>query len=155
MSFLQLWLTVKPYIGTGFAGLVAVLCLLEWGRIPINPWSWILERVGEKLNKAALDKVETLSKEIKDIKSELEDVKSGISEAEAKNARARILEMGDGLSRKQEFSKGTYQSIFVDISAYERYCDAHHEFENGMTPEAIKFIKECFANCLRDNSFLK
>lgn len=83
------------------------------------------------------------------------DILSGaIDEYEAVNARIRILQASDEMSRKIQHSKEFFDQLNEDITAYNRYCMNHAEFQNNKSVQAIANINKVYQQCLSENSFL-
>lgn len=129
-------------------GVVAVLLLVfmslvEISPIKINPWSWL----GNQLNKGIIFKLEKVEKDVAEVKRE-------VGESSAVTSRYRILRFDDEILHEVKHSKEHFDQILLDIDVYERFCDDHPDFKNNLAVMAIKHIKEIYAKCSRENSFL-
>lgn len=129
-------------------GVVAVLLLVfmslvEISPIKINPWSWL----GNQLNKGIISKLEKVEKDVAEVKRE-------VGESSAVTSRYRILRFDDEILHEVKHSKEHFDQILLDIDVYERFCDDHPDFKNNLAVMAIKHIKEIYAKCSRENSFL-
>lgn len=140
----------------GFWAAVAVilLTLVEVTPIKINPWSWFAKTIGRAFNGEVMKEIGTLQTEIKDIKNDVADIREEAKEREATNRRTRILEFGDEILHGLNYSKEHFDSIMMDISEYEYYCDEHPHYMNNVTKATIKHIKNVYDNNLTEDSFL-
>ena len=72
----------------------------------------------------------------------------------AANRRARILEFGDEILHGVDYSKEHWDSVLLDITAYEKYCDEHKHYMNHVAEATIKHIKHVYQNYLETDGFL-
>ena len=123
--------------------------------IKINPWTWIVKKIGKVANEEVTKRLDGVEKDIKSLKEEnkLQDEKR--SEQEAVMARREILRFGDSLSHGASFSKDSYAQVLMDIDNYEAYCYSHPKFKNSMTKAATKKILSDFETRDANNDFLK
>ena len=140
---------------SGWAALIlfALLSLVEIAPIKINPWSKLLRWVGRALNAEVLSKVDTLEKELKDVKSKQKTMQEVEDERNAKAARARVLRFGDELTNGIEHSKEHFDDILDDMSEYEHYCSSHENFKNDKMGITSQYIKDVYKECLREQKF--
>ena len=127
--------------------LIALLTLIQIAPIKINPWSAIAKALGRAINKEMMDKLESLDKEMKQLRdaTALESVL---------NCRVRILHFGDETLHGQKHTKEHFDQILRDIDKYEHYCSTHPEFENNVTVLTSARIKEIYRKRLADGDFL-
>ena len=129
-------------------GLTLVLMtLIQIAPIKLSPWTWFGRMIGRAINGEVLEKVETLSKELKEIKEE-------DSEQWASLSRSHILRFGDELLHGMQHSKEHFDQILIDISKYEAYCDDHPNYKNNIANATINQIKKTYQKCLDENKFL-
>ena len=129
-------------------GLTLILMtLIQITPIKINPWSWIARIIGRAINGEVLEKVNSLSEDVKALKDE-------DAEQWASLSRSHILRFGDELLHGVPHSKEHFDQILIDISKYESYCDEHQDYKNNIANATIKQIKNTYQKCLEDNKFL-
>lgn len=144
---------------------VAILSLVEITPIKLNPWSWLGKKIGRMFNCELMTEMNnfknkvgqdmgTLNTEIKSIKKDVADIREEAKEREATNRRARILEFGDEILHDTDYSKEHWDSVLMDISAYEHYCDDHPHYMNNVAKATIKHIKHMYDKHLDEDSFL-
>ena len=119
------------------------MTFLEVSKIKINPWSWI----GNLLNGGIIKKMEKIENDVADVKKE-------VAESSAVTSRYRILRFDDEILHKIDHTKEHFDQILLDIDVYEKFCEEHPDFKNNLAVMAIKHIKEIYAKCSRENSFL-
>lgn len=160
--------SVSPWI----ALLVLLSLLVEITPIKFNPWSWLARKLGQAFNGSVMQEIGSLKtemgkeigtlntemgsvkKEVKDIKKDVADIREEAKEREATNRRARILEFGDEILHEVDYSKEHWDSVLMDISAYEHYCDDHPHYMNNVAKATIKHIKHMYDKHLDEDSFL-
>ena len=162
-------LTLQEFIAniTGSGGfwsalVIALLLLVEITPIKINPLSWFAKIIGRAFNGEVMREMNNLkqdignlNKDFKDIKKDVSDIREEAKEREATNRRTRILEFGDEILHEVDYSKEHWDSILMDVSVYENYCDDHPHYMNHVAKATIKHIKDMYQIHLRDDSFLK
>ena len=127
--------------------LIALLTLIQIAPIKINPWSAIAKTLGRAINKEMMDKLESLDKEMKQLRD-------ATALESALNCRVRILHFGDETLHGQKHTKEHFDQILRDIDKYEHYCSTHPEFENNVTVLTSARIKEIYRKRLADGDFL-
>ena len=99
--------------------------------------------------------MEAFEADMKGVKAEVETIRDENREIHAKDCRVRILRFADEIYLGQLHSHEHFKQILGDITHYEKYCDAHPEFENQIAVAAIEQIKESYNTRLRKHDFLK
>lgn len=127
--------------------LIVLLTLIQIAPIKINPWSAIAKTLGRAINKEMMDKLESLDKEMKQLRD-------ATALESALNCRVRIIHFGDETLHGQKHTKEHFDQILRDIDKYEHYCSTHPEFENNVTVLTSARIKEIYQKCLADGDFL-
>lgn len=143
MTLNDIALFVSDNKGSLSVVVLLTMTFLEVSKIKINPWSWI----GNLLNGGIIKKMEK-------IESDVADVKKEVAESSAVTSRYRILRFDDEILHKIDHTKEHFDQILLDIDVYEKFCEAHPDFKNNLAVMAIKHIKEIYAKCSRENSFL-
>lgn len=124
-----------------------LMTILQIAPIKINPWSWIGRCIGRAINGEVL-------KEVKDLKEVVQNNKADDDEQWASLSRTHILRFGDEILHGVAHSKEHFDQVMRDISKYERYCDTHPDYLNGVAHATIQLIRETYSQCLKDNNFL-
>lgn len=139
----------------------AVLTLIEITPVKFNPWSWFGKIVGKAFTGEVMkemgglkQEMGGLKQEVKSIKKDVSDIREEAKEREATNRRARILEFGDEILHEVDYSKEHWDSVLMDISSYEHYCDDHPHYMNNVAKATIKHIKHMYDKHLEEDSFL-
>lgn len=141
-------MTMKEILYGGGGGLLVLLTLIQIAPVKLNPWSAMLGWLGRQVNKDLLSQVKAM-------KTEIETIRDENREIHAKDCRVRILRFSDEIYLGQPHSQEHFKQILGDITHYEKYCDAHPEFENQIAVAAIAQIKDSYNDRLRKHDFLK
>lgn len=141
-------MTMKEILYGGGGGLLVLLTLIQIAPVKLNPWSAMLGWLGRQVNKDLLSQVTAMKTEIDTIRDENREI-------HAKDCRVRILRFSDEIYLGQPHSQEHFKQILGDITHYEKYCDAHPEFENQIAVAAIAQIKDSYNDRLRKHDFLK
>lgn len=141
-------MTMKEILYGGGGGLLVLLTLIQIAPVKLNPWSAMLGWLGRQVNKDLLSQVTAMKTEIDTIRDENREI-------HAKDCRVRILRFSDEIYLGQPHSQEHFKQILGDITHYEKYCNAHPEFENQIAVAAIAQIKESYNDRLRKHDFLK
>lgn len=115
--------------------------------------SLCLQRKWKKDDQSA-GKLDAISTEVQSVKSTLIAHIATDAEADAKQARRRIIDFSDECRRGTRHSEEHFDNVFADIDAYEKYCAAHPQFENRKAVQSIQFIVEIYDECKRKNDFI-
>lgn len=75
-------------------------------------------------------------------KKELQTLSNAFEEYKATLARTHILRFADELHNGLKHSKEYFEQQILDIDTYNKYCDTHPGFKNGLTEMSSEFIKE-------------
>ena len=137
------------------AGIVATLSVfIEITPIKINPISWLLKWIGERTNKAIMGEIESVKKDVSELKDEMNNIRESEDERDAETRRVRILEFADEVAHSKGHSKERFTQVLHDIDVYDKYCDAHRGFKNSQTIGARKLILKAYDKHLAENDFL-
>lgn len=141
------WESIKEIFMYGGGGLAVLMTLVQISPIKLNPWSWIGRCIGRAINGEVLEKVEALSADVKNNKADDDEQWASLS-------RTHILRFGDEILHGVAHSKEHFDQVMRDISKYEKYCDTHPNYLNGVAHATIQQIKKTYQKCLEENSFL-
>lgn len=161
MKFYEIICLFKEHTSWWIALLIVLSLLIEITPIKLNPLSWIAKKIGKAFNGDVMkeigsvkSEVGSVKQEIKDIKKDVVDIREEAKEREATSRRTRILEFGDEILHEVDYSKEHWDSVLMDISAYEHYCDDHPHYMNNVAKATIKHIKHMYDKHLDEDSFL-
>ncbi len=133
--------------GGGFGFLVLLMTIIQIAPIKLDPWSWLLRKIGKTMNEEITMKVNNLEKG-------LENLQTSCDERAMNDCRTRILRFNDEILHKQRHTKEHFDQILIDISDYETYCGKHKDYKNNIANLAIKHVKDTYNNCVDDGTFL-
>ena len=131
--------------GSGVA--ILIMTIIQISPIKINPWSWIGRCIGRAVNGEVLEKVETLTRDVKRDKDDDDEQWASLS-------RTHILRFGDEILHGVSHSKEHFNQVLLDISKYEQYCESHPQYINNIATATIQQIKKTYQKCLDENNFL-
>ena len=154
MTLLEILKSLLNDGGFWTAVIIIMLTLIEVTPIKINPLSWIAKKIGQAFNGDVMKEIGNLNTEVQGIKQDVSDIREEAKEREATNRRTRILEFGDEILHDVEYSKEHWDSILMDESEYEHYCDDHPYYMNNVAKATIKHIKHMYDKHLDEDSFL-
>lgn len=100
------------------------------------------------------DKLNTILEKITSLEKKVDELDTKNDEQNAINARIRILRFADDLMDGRERSKESYDQCLEDVDTYEKYCEVHHEFQNGKTVATIAYIRSVYAKRLEGHDFI-
>ena len=100
------------------------------------------------------DRFAAITKELEAIRAEIEKIDSKGDVRDAENRRVRILRFEDELQENRKHSKDSFDQVLSDITAYNKYCDAHPEFKNDQTVATVTHIKAVYNERLEKRDFL-
>lgn len=140
-------MTLKDILTYGGGGALFVMTLLQIAPIQINPWSWLARAIGRAINGEVIKKVDALSKDLQDFKAECD-------KREAEQKRTQILHFGDEILHGVQHSKEHFDQILLDCTYYEKFCNDHPHFANGVAVQTIELIKCTYRTCMEQKTFL-
>ena len=76
------------------------------------------------------------------VEKKLDNLSESFDQYKATLARTHILRFSDELHNNLYHSKDYFTQTIADIDTYEKYCDMHPDFSNGLTVMASEYIKE-------------
>lgn len=150
MTLSALWaliLSLKDEFSISVIILIVVMSCLEVSKIKVNPWSWLLSRIGKKLNKELDDKITSI--EIKLNKHIAED------EREKLEAQRRdILDFANACMNGRRHTQEQFTFVLKKCDEYEDYIEKN-KVKNGEISSAIEEIRRLNTRCRQKNSYLK
>lgn len=144
MRFVEL---VHSYIADIAALLAMLSVIVEISpRIKINPWTWLLKIVGNKMNADLLHN-------ISDIEVQLKKQAKEIDKNERDRIRYEILDFANSCRNRQLHTKEEFDHILEQYDKYEIIM-AKLEQPNGKVNQAMKYINELYIDCQKQNDFM-
>lgn len=113
----------------------------------------LLTRKWQKEDRTA-DRITELSGKIDTVQSDLKDHIIRDAEADAKQARRRIINFADECRRGLQHSSEHFDSILDDITFYKHYCEEHPSFKNEKAAHSIKYVDDVYDKTKRENAFI-
>lgn len=113
----------------------------------------LLQRRWQKQDRTA-DRITELSGKITTVQTDLRDHINRDAEADAKQARRRIINFADECRRGLLHSSEHFDSILDDITFYRQYCEDHPKFKNEKAAHSIRYVEEVYDKTKRENAFI-
>lgn len=88
-------------------------------------------------------------KDLADIKAAIAKLSDKVDENQAILARTHILRFSDECRNGIIHSDDYFRQQLQDIDVYERYCEKHPDFSNGLTVISAQYIKDEYARQLK------
>lgn len=108
------------------------------------------EKLSEKLDSIS----DGLKNQISALDAKLDKHIADDDEHAAVACRSRIQRFNDELLHGVKHTKDHFDSMLLDLTAYEQYCEAHEAFKNNVTSSAAQNIKTTYLRCMEERSFL-
>lgn len=142
MNYIQEMIN-NPTIPT--IALIGAVTIFEIAPIKINPWTWLLKRIGRAMNGDLLQEIEHLKDDIATIKRDQE-------EDNADNMRCRILDFASSCRRHEHHDAEEWNIIISLLKKYETYVK-YREIDNGVIEENALYLRELYHKRLVNNDF--
>lgn len=113
----------------------------------------LLNRKWQKEDRTA-DRITELSGKIDTVQTDLTNHILRDAEADAKQARRRIINFSDECRRGLRHSSEHFDSILDDITFYKLYCTENPKFKNEKAAHSIQYVEEVYDRTKRDNAFI-
>ena len=131
---------ILEYVRVGVTALASIGIVFEFTPfIKLNPLSWILEQVGEEINKKLINKVDSLSKQM--------------TAHEIDQLRWHILDFANGCRQGHRHTKDEFEHVIAAHTQYMRIL-RENGLENGQVDTDYKYIEKIYYKCMQDNDFL-
>lgn len=139
--------SIKQFSLYSSGAIILLMTLIQISPIKVNPWSWIGRCIGRAINGEVLEKVEDLTRDVRQNKADDDEQWASLS-------RTHILRFGDEILHGVSHSQEHFNQVLLDISKYEHYCETHPQYVNNIATATIKQIKKTYQKCLDENNFL-
>lgn len=133
-------------IGLIFTTLVASSVVIEIVPIKINPISWFLAWVGDRIN-------DKLNKKIDAIDKKLDEHIQVYTGRWVQELRGEILIFANECTRGINHSREQFEFVLKECDLYEEHITSTHQ-QNGVMVEAMSLIRRQYANKLATNGFI-
>jgi len=119
--------------------------LIQISPIKLDPFSWVMKKIGNALNADLVKSLKETDKAIKDIANRLQDHIDENQKEQIDECRRRILNFNEKILTGTPVSKERYDSILDDIDMYEQYCKDHPKYPNSKAVLSIQNLKQDYS----------
>lgn len=144
----------------GFCAFLA-LTIVQITPIKINPWSFIFEWVGKKVNGALSDKIdkiekaqEAMEKKLDGLQKDINDVKSDTAMKTANDLRWSILNFFNSSRYSRSHSKEEWDHAIDQVRKYESHVEKYN-IDNGVLEEASRWLRSEYQKHINANDFME
>ena len=144
----QLLEIIKNCNATTILSIITSLSVfIEIVPIKINPTSWLIKWIGDKLNNNTREQLQSIS-------DKLEDVSERIDKIEIDNTRSTILDFANSCMNERKHTKEEFEHMF---DLHDQYMKTIEErgIKNGRMDMAYKYISDLYLQCVNENRFLE
>jgi len=138
----------------GLGGVLALSLVVEIAPIKINPWRWLLKKIGNALNAGAREEIAGVKQQLQKLQEDLTEHKQVDDARNADAKRAAILQFNTELLRGISHTREDFIEVLAIIDEYEAYCRTHAEYKNSRSVHAIANIGRVYDDRLRKRDFL-
>lgn len=126
---------------------VVLPTVVQIAPIKFNPWTRLASALGRAINREILT-------EVKEMHQSLEQHIAQDDQRDADRKRMRVLRFNDELIHGVRHTQEHFNEILDDITAYERYCENHPNYQNNKAVMAIENVKRTYQRCEDERNFL-
>lgn len=134
--------------------MLVLLTLVEIAPVKVNPWSRLAKAFGRAINADVLKELEEVKEGQKRTQEKLDSHIRIDDERNADAHRTRILQFNNELLREIMHTREDFIEILAEIDFYEKYCEAHEDYQNNRAVCAIENIKRVYMERLQKHDFL-
>lgn len=134
--------------------MLVLLTLVEIAPVKVNPWSRLAKAFGRAINADVLKELEEVKEGQKRTQEKLDSHIRIDDERNADAHRTRILQFNNELLREIMHTREDFIEILAEIDFYEKYCEAHENYQNNRAVCAIENIKRVYMERLQKHDFL-
>ena len=120
-------------------GIVALMSLFEVSKIEINPWSFILEFIGDRINRKTIDSLDSLSKQIESLRIKLDKETYERVESDVYLLRSTIIEASLSLRKGDHFTRSKYDEVLRAKSRYDELVKKYN-LKNNILERDFDYI---------------
>ena len=133
---------------------VFVSIFIEISPIQMNPLSSLCKWIGNNINKDIKDKLSQTKLIMDNMQSQLNKIQEQQDRLEVNDMRSQILDFSNSAMNGRRHTQEEFDHIISVHTDYEKLIKSRN-LTNGKVELAIEYIKDLYAECLRENSFLK
>jgi phosphoribosylaminoimidazole-succinocarboxamide synthase len=139
---------------TGIVLWIIVGSIFEIAPIKINPWTSLLKSISGIIHKSLYENIAKLEVTLVKTNEEIESLNKRLELIEIEAIKRRIVSFGNEVSQDtHRINKEAYDLALDDITAYNRYCQAHPDYINNKTTVNTRIILERYTELYNKGDF--
>ena len=138
---------LREILLSGGGVLALVMTLVQIAPVQVNPWSWLMKKLGRAINAEVLEQVQTTQRKL-DEHIERDDA------GRADQVRANILAFNRQLMAGERHTREEFWEALAAIDWYNSYCKTHKDYPNERAVHAIHNIGRVYDERQQKNDFL-
>jgi phosphoribosylaminoimidazole-succinocarboxamide synthase len=139
---------------TGIVLWIIVGSIFEIAPIKINPWTSLLKSISGIIHKSLYENIAKIEVTLADTNREIESLNKRLELIEIEAIKRRIVSFGNEVSQDTyRINKEAYDLALDDITAYNRYCQAHPDYINNKTTVNTRIILERYTELYNKGDF--
>lgn len=128
--------------------------VIEVSKIQINPWSKLLECLGNVLFKNIEQDLKDVKLNIQNLSIQTEETAKTIDDNEVWRLRYEILAFANSCKNHKQHTKDEFEHILEAHDKYN-YIIRKRGIPNGVMDVEHAYVRDLYRQCLENNSFLK
>lgn len=136
----------------GFITFIGIF--VEISPIQINPISWLFKWLGNNINKDIKEELKQTKSLIDNMQIQLGKMQEQQDRLEINDMRSQILDFSNSAMNGRKHTQEEFDHILTVYGEYEKLIKVRN-LTNGKVDLAVAYIRDLYAKCLRENSFLK
>lgn len=142
-EFIRMGFDLNGLLRTGIVLWVIVGSIFEISPIKINPWTSLLKSISGIIHKSLYENISKIEVTLSETNKEIELLNQRLELIEIEAIKRRIVSFGNEVSQDtHRINQEAYDLALDDITAYNRYCQAHPDYINNKTSINTRLILE-------------
>lgn len=153
-EFIRMGFDLNGLLRTGIVLWIIVGSIFEIAPIKINPWTSLLKSISGIIHKSLYENIAKLEVTLVKTNEEIESLNKRLELIEIEAIKRRIVSFGNEVSQgTHRLNQEAYDLVLDDITAYNRYCQAHPDYINNKTTINTRIILERYMDLYNKGDF--
>lgn len=154
MTLIDIIELVQQHWGSLVCIVFVLSSVIEVSKIQINPWSKLLECLGNVLFKNIEQDLQEVKINIQNLSKQTEETAKTIDDNEVWRLRYEILAFANSCKNNKQHTKDEFDHILEAHDKYN-YIIRKRGIPNGVMDVEHAYVRDLYRQCLENNSFLK